>query len=174
MADLSSLFTWNTKQVFVYVTAVYPSHKPDAPPSRAIIWDAILPSTLEPWHQNQYIHPTTPPKQPGRKRQLPKGRIYSEELEPGKLRMKGQKPKYVITDYTGSIANRTGVVLELGWNIQPWVGALMWSRKSDLGVWKGTKGGLSEEFDFPPLKAAAKPAAMDTVRGAEGNRGKPA
>jgi signal peptidase complex subunit 3 len=157
--------------VFVYVTAVYPSHKPDAPPSRAIIWDAILPSTLEPWHQNQYIHPTTPPKQPGRKRQLPKGRIYSEELEPGKLRMKGQKPKYVITDYTGSIANRTGVVLELGWNVQPWVGALMWSRKSDLGVWKATKGGLSEEFDFPPLKAAAKPAAMDTVRGAEGNRG---
>lgn len=88
--------------------------------------------------------------------------------------MRGQKPKYVITDYTGSIANRTGVHLELGWNIQPWVGALLWSRKSDLGVWRGTESGVSEEFKFPSLKAAVKPAAIDTVRGAEGNRGKPA
>ncbi|KAI3324990.1 signal peptidase subunit-domain-containing protein [Xylariaceae sp. AK1471] len=46
-ADLSSLFTWNTKQLFVYVTAEWP-----APPSgnnmnqtnKAVIWDTIITS----------------------------------------------------------------------------------------------------------------------------------
>lgn len=48
-ADLSSLFTWNTKQVFVYVTAEWP-----APPAgagdnmnqtnKAVIWDTIITS----------------------------------------------------------------------------------------------------------------------------------
>lgn len=54
-ADLSSLFTWNTKQVFVYVTAVWPaadvphgSGNLEAGKSKAmneaVIWDTIITS----------------------------------------------------------------------------------------------------------------------------------
>jgi signal peptidase complex subunit 3 len=130
---------------------------------------------MEPWHQNQYIHPSDPPKPPKGKRQTLRnsGRIYSDRYQPGKLRIKGQKPKYLITDHTGSISNRTDAVLELSWNIQPWVGPMMWSRGADLGVWKAMEGGKSETFQFPELKGS-KPPGMDTVRGGEGNRGKPA
>lgn len=39
-ADLSSLFTWNTKQVFVYVTADWPGKKNDT--NSAVIWDSII------------------------------------------------------------------------------------------------------------------------------------
>jgi hypothetical protein len=44
-ADLASLFTWNTKQVFVYVTAEWPSGQNDT--NEAVIWDRIItaPST---------------------------------------------------------------------------------------------------------------------------------
>lgn len=39
-ADLSSLFTWNTKQVFVYVTADWPGA--DNTTNSAVIWDTII------------------------------------------------------------------------------------------------------------------------------------
>lgn len=42
-ADLSDLFTWNTKQVFVYVTAEWPN--PGAATNatnEAVIWDSII------------------------------------------------------------------------------------------------------------------------------------
>ena len=48
-ADLSSLFTWNTKQIFVYVTAEWPSTSPsgatlpgNATTNQAVIWDTII------------------------------------------------------------------------------------------------------------------------------------
>ena len=51
-ADLSSLFTWNTKQVFVYVTAVWPSDSTSTTSgdleagnkayNEAVIWDTII------------------------------------------------------------------------------------------------------------------------------------
>lgn len=41
-ADLSSLFTWNTKQVFVYVTAEWPG--PNNSTNEAVIWDDIITS----------------------------------------------------------------------------------------------------------------------------------
>jgi signal peptidase complex subunit 3 len=52
-ADLSSLFTWNTKQVFVYVTAVWPSTNAShgsgdleagvgQAVNEAVIWDTII------------------------------------------------------------------------------------------------------------------------------------
>jgi len=42
-ADLSSLFTWNTKQVFVYVTAEWPSAGSSAnATNQAVIWDNII------------------------------------------------------------------------------------------------------------------------------------
>lgn len=44
-ADLSSLFTWNTKQVFVYVTAEWPEPGGEGgrnATSQAVIWDSII------------------------------------------------------------------------------------------------------------------------------------
>ena len=47
-ADLSSLFTWNTKQVFVYVTAEWPAAGGSSSSSatnatnQAVIWDSII------------------------------------------------------------------------------------------------------------------------------------
>jgi signal peptidase complex subunit 3 len=176
---LSSLFSWNTKQVFVYITAAWPSSKADTPDNKAIIWDAILPSKLEPWHQNQYIHPTEDPalkNSKSKKKRRSSDKIYSDTLVPGKLKLKGQKPKYVITDHAGVIAGKQNVTLELGWSIQPWVGFMMWKPPFDLGVWKTLPNGegKTEAFDMPQLKGQEKPAGMDTVRGAEKNRGKPA
>lgn len=49
-ADLSSLFTWNTKQVFVYVTAEWPAAAAAAGSenanvtNQAVIWDQIITS----------------------------------------------------------------------------------------------------------------------------------
>lgn len=40
-ADLTSLFNWNTKQVFVYVTAEYPG-KSDGSSNRVTFWDKII------------------------------------------------------------------------------------------------------------------------------------
>lgn len=39
-ADLSSLFTWNTKNLFVYVTADWPGA--DKTTNSAVIWDSII------------------------------------------------------------------------------------------------------------------------------------
>lgn len=41
-ADLSSLFTWNTKQVFVYVTADWPAAPGLNATNSAVIWDTII------------------------------------------------------------------------------------------------------------------------------------
>ncbi|EON63102.1 hypothetical protein W97_02329 [Coniosporium apollinis CBS 100218] len=168
--DLSTLFTWNTKQVFLYITATYPSLKPSEPPSSAIIWDAILASPSAPWHQNQYEAPGTPDT----RKSDPEAQ--KAIAAPGILHLQNQRPKYQITDYTGKVANRSDVVLELGWNVQPWVGALTWRGWSDWGVWKGLKGGRTERFGFPGVKERVKVQKEDlgTAKGGEGNRGKPA
>jgi len=41
-ADLQSLFTWNTKQVFIFVAAEYESQKNAL--NQVSLWDAIIPS----------------------------------------------------------------------------------------------------------------------------------
>lgn len=41
-ADLSDLFTWNTKQVFVYVTAEWPQAAGQNATNQAVIWDQII------------------------------------------------------------------------------------------------------------------------------------
>ncbi|OCK82119.1 signal peptidase 22 kDa subunit [Lepidopterella palustris CBS 459.81] len=164
--DLSTLFNWNTKQVFLYLAATYPSLKPNEPPSQAIIWDAILPSASAPWHQNHYVHPV--PKNSKMKSKASSSSPYPA----GEIHLTAQKPKYQITDISGKLQNRTDVVLELGWNVQPWVGALTWANYNDLGFWKGLKGGRSEPFTFPGIKR--KEGDLGTAKGGEGNRGKPA
>jgi signal peptidase complex subunit 3 len=89
------------------------------------------------------------------------------------LKLSNQKPKYQITDHTGLLANRGNATLELNWNVQPWVGALTWAPKTNFGVWTKLKGGKSKVFTFPEV-IGKKPADMGTVKGGEGNRGKPA
>ncbi|KAF2023614.1 signal peptidase 22 kDa subunit [Setomelanomma holmii] len=161
--DLTTLFNWNTKQVFLYLKAIYPSTRASEPPSEAIIWDAILASSTAPWHQNHYIHPD--PKS--------KSKTVEDLLYPrGELHLDTQRPKYQITDITGKLQNRTDVVLELGWNVQPWVGALTWTNWEKLGAWQGLKGGKSETFEFPTIgaKMVVSKKELETEKGGEGYR----
>lgn len=171
LLDLTSLFNWNTKQVFAYITATYPSTDPSEPPSQAIIWDSILASPSAPWHQNHYVHPD--PKASGKtKRSRSKGKQESP-YPPGEFHLQKQRPKYQITDITGKLANRTDVQLDLGWNVQPWVGLLTWADWPPVtkygGAWKELAGGKSKKFDFPPLKAK-KEGDVATERGSEANK----
>lgn len=174
--DLTSVFNWNAKQIFLYVTATYPSESPSTvPPSEAIIWDAIIPADNAPWHPNTYIHPT--PKSASSKSKPKKGEkrlAYPPGAEPGIVRLSGQKPKYQIADVSGKMAERQNATLTLRWNVQPWVGALLWSNRDTLGRWQGLKGGQSETFDLPQLKGTeAKKDDPKTETGAERNRGSP-
>lgn len=147
-ADLTSLFSWNTKQLFLYVVAVFPSTSPGAPSSEAIIWDAIIPASIAPWHANTYIHPGTT-KSPRQSRDRARSRANTPEDKrskklrthdktlddfaphpPGKelgiVRLSDQKPKYQITTPAGKIAGLDNCTLYLRYNLQPWVGLLTW------------------------------------------------
>lgn len=52
------------------------------------------------------------------------------------------------------MASQQNVTLELGWNVQPWVGALLWTipEGRGFGRWEGVRGGRSASFDLPALK----------------------
>lgn len=79
-------------------------------------------------------------------------------VKPGVLKLKNQKPKYQITDVSGKMAELGNATLVVGWNVQPWVGALQWDGWSMGGGWaegKG-KGGRSGAFEFPALKGVKK------------------
>jgi len=67
------------------------------------------------------------------------------------LRLRGQKAKYQISDITGRLAERGNVTLSVGWNVQPWVGALMWAPNGPVPRTEGTIVS-SDAFDFPALK----------------------
>ncbi|KAI4147495.1 MAG: hypothetical protein L6R39_003093 [Caloplaca ligustica] len=168
-ADLTSLFNWNTKQLFVWISATYPSRKnASEPPSQAIIWDAIINSESQtnpstPFTLYSYL--TTPSKPPPKTRRPSKSKQAEVELAPGLIKLKNSKPKYQITDISGQLAGTANVTLELGWNVQPWVGALTWTMAegSSWGRWKGIKGGRSKAFDMPPLKV--KGVNQEAVKG---------
>jgi Signal peptidase subunit len=165
-ANLSPLFTWNTKQVFVYVTANYPSNSEGAS-SEAVIWDTIIPATSTPFSlqtlKSQYWD--TKSKKKNSKRSKSKTRRGSNEktttttdlTKPGVISLKNQKPKYQITDPSGGFSERTNATLQVSWNVQPWVGALVWDKGylgSRVGAWQPGNVGRSEPFDFPPLKGS--------------------
>ncbi|KAF2455650.1 signal peptidase subunit-domain-containing protein [Lineolata rhizophorae] len=170
--DLTSFFNWNTKQVFVYVKASYPSSSPSDPPSQAIIWDAIIPGVAAPWHHNQYVPPSSKPS--GGKKSKSKPPQQPLTTTPGLLKLDNQRPKYQITDASGQLAERANATLELGWNIQPWVGLLSWSNWGGLATVKEIDGGRTEPFDFPDVVGQVKKEELKTEVGGEGNRGKPA
>jgi len=177
---LTSLFSWNTKQLFLYITASYPSSTPSSiPDSEAVIWDAIIPASNAAWHQNTYIHPTPKitanlKKSKSSKKTRDTGKPYPPGGSPGIVKLDNQKPKYQITDISGKIAERSNATLTLHWNVQPWVGALVWTNTKTYGRWQGRAGGEAN-FDFPPLKGTeVKKEELRTETGGERNRGSPA
>ncbi|KAK5993414.1 Signal peptidase complex subunit 3 [Cladobotryum mycophilum] len=149
-ADLSSLFTWNTKQVFVYVTADWTG--PNNANNSAVIWDTIITNPSADHLQN--IGPVAMKKL--------KRSSEGKTIDPsrGLLKLKNQKPKYQITHPSGKIAETTDVTLKLHYNIQPWVGLLTWNMDKDIGLWKAMGGGVSKLFSLPALKV--KDAKKDT------------
>ncbi|KAL2040749.1 hypothetical protein N7G274_006728 [Stereocaulon virgatum] len=155
-ADFTSLFNWNTKQLFVWITATYPpaNTSSSAHPSQAIIWDTIVNSHSQSHPFNPFkffekapLSTKKPQKSTPTKKQEPR-------LRPGIVRLKNSKPKYQITDISGLLSDCVNVTLEVGWNVQPWVGALTWTLPEgmQLGRWKGVKGGKSKVFNMPALK----------------------
>jgi hypothetical protein len=162
-ADLTSLFTWNTKQVFIYVTANYPANS-NGGVSEAVIWDTIIQSPETPFSfqnlKKQYWDkkPSTKSKRGKDSKKNKKGKeeTTTDLIQPGLIKLRNQKPKYTITDPSGVISQRSNVTLQVSWNVQPWVGALIWDKGylgSRVGTWEADKPGRSKPFAFPPLKA---------------------
>ncbi|KAJ5381412.1 Signal peptidase 22kDa subunit [Penicillium cataractarum] len=176
-ADLSPLFNWNTKQVFVYVYATYSSSdnaNTQTRASEAIIWDSIIPASPSPYSWDilkekatalipssitSALTKSSNAKRAARtktktktKTSAAKNKKTAEPETPGVLRLRGQKGKYQISDITGRLAERSNVTLSVGWNVQPWVGALWWAPAT--GAVPRTEGQIvsSESFDFPTLK----------------------
>jgi signal peptidase complex subunit 3 len=171
----------------VYVKAVYPSLSASEPASEAIIWDAILAGPSAPWDQRHFVHPDPAAKNSKTKSKtsrLPKvskkkaaqlAKAAPKAASPfpaGELHLATQRPKYQITDVGGKLQNRTDVVLQVGWNVQPWVGALTWTNWETVGVWKGFVGGKSEAFQFPEIgkKTVVDKKDLETEKGTEGYR----
>ncbi|KEF51514.1 uncharacterized protein A1O9_12431 [Exophiala aquamarina CBS 119918] len=169
-ADLSSLFNWNTKQLFVYVTVNYPSSKDGkSGMSEAVIWDAIIPTTATPYSwqslKQKYFPEKIKSKSKSKRVSATKSKS-TDLLKPGVISLKNQKPKYQVTDPSGLLSERGNATLQVSWNLQPWVGALVWDKGAlgnRLGKWGAGRVGRSEVFEFPALKSKA-----ETVRDKNG------
>ena len=151
----------------MWVAASYPSSNLtsiDPPRSEAVIWDTIINSQSQshPFNPLQYFSNPKPLKKSS-KAKKGTSKKQEPEIEPGIVRVKNQKPKYQITDITGKLAERQDVVLYVGWNVQPWVGALTWTfgEGQEFWKWKGVRGGKSKVFELPPLKG--KSSSSETV-----------
>lgn len=157
-ADLSSLFNWNTKQVFLYVLATYPG---STSPTNAttttvesVIWDAVIPAPQSPYSLAALRDRFMPDPHMRRAQVRAKRAAKDKNKSKGKgtgagadkntkkigvLRLWNQRPKYTITDITGKIGPRSNTSLVVGWNLQPWVGPLAWNRGTNLeknvGAW---------------------------------------
>lgn len=89
------------------------------------------------------------------------------EVEPGVLRLRGQRSKYQISDITGKLAERPDVTLNVGWNVQPWVGLLWWSPRSGAIPRTAGTAGVSKPFDFPALKGSNRASASTEAASAK-------
>ena len=138
--------------------------------SEAIIWDTIINSYSQshpftPW--SLLNAPKAPSKKSIKKKQSSKSHAQDVASVPGVIHLKNSKPKYQITDISGKLASRDNVTLEIGWNVQPWVGALTWTftEGRQFGRWKGIHGGRSEAFEMPALKGkgSGQPTVISTA-----------
>lgn len=164
--DLSPLFNWNTKQLFVYVLASYPSSSSKGNTtinSESIIWDTIIPAPESPYslaslRERFFPAPSKSSVSSNRNKASSKNRKQTtKNNRPGVLRLRNQKPKYQITDITGKMAERGNATLVVGWNVQPWVGALWWSPGTGAVPRTTGQAGRSKAFDFPALKGSNRP-----------------
>ncbi|KAL1989290.1 hypothetical protein VTN96DRAFT_52 [Rasamsonia emersonii] len=165
-ADLSPLFNWNTKQLFVYVLASYPPSTRagnDTRNSEAIIWDTIIPAPKSPYSfpaLKERFFPSsktswgTSKKNSNNDEKQQKPSSKKQADTPGILHLRNQKSKYQITDISGKIAERENVTLIVGWNVQPWVGALWWSPGTGAVPRTAGQAGRSKPFDFPAVKGS--------------------
>ena len=131
-----------------------------------MIWDTIIPAPLTPfaWEnvRDRYFSQLSSKvskskKSTKRSPSLSKKAATKEVVKPGLINLKNQKPKYQITDPSGVLATRTNATLTVGWNVQPWVGALVSNKGllgGRLGAWQAGKEGTSTPWDFPSLKGA--------------------
>ena len=148
--------------------ASYPSSsKIGAGSSDAVIWDMIIPAPSTPYSFQNLKSRYFPDKSAsGKKARKPSSKT-KELAKPGLLSLKNQKPKYQITDPSGIMGDRSNATLLVGWNVQPWVGALVWDQSllgNRIAAWDAGKVGRSEAFDFPPLKSPK----TETVKAGEG------
>lgn len=155
-ADLSSLFTWNTKQVFVYVTATWPDNSTAAGKAgadvekgavavnEAVIWDQIITAPSSDHLSNIGAAALRKLKKSSEGKSIDPSR--------GILKLKNVRPKYQITAPSGKVANLQDVTLHLHYNVQPWVGALTWTPQMEFAAWKKLKGGISKAFALPAVK----------------------
>lgn len=180
-ADLSPLFNWNTKQLFVYVYATYSSSdkaNSQVRDSEAVIWDSIISATPSPYSFETLKEKALvqlpasitgaageKAKRNARKAKAAEKKNKSTKKEPetpGVLRLRGQKAKYQISDITGRLAERQNVTLSVGWNVQPWVGALWWAPATGAVPRNEANIVRSEAFDFPALKPKKSEAAKES------------
>jgi signal peptidase complex subunit 3 len=147
-ADLSTLFTWNTKQLFVYVTAEWPSAGGSGSgqnaSNQAVIWDSIITAPSADHLAN--LGPV------GMKKLKRSAEGKSIDPSRGKLTLKNQRPKYQITHPSGKVAEQDDVVLRLHYNVQPWVGLLTWNQDVNFWKWETLKNNLSKKFALPAIK----------------------
>ena len=163
--DLSPLFNWNTKQLFVYIYASYSSSDNPStslnPQSEAIIWDTIIQAPESPYSVNNLRERFFPSSAAGKRKSSSSSKLNKnkkkEAAAPGVLRLRGQRGKYQIGDITGRLAERSNVTLSVGWNVQPWVGLLWWSPRSGAIPRTSGTAGTSNPFDFPALKGSKRP-----------------
>ncbi|RAK80348.1 signal peptidase complex subunit SPC3 [Aspergillus fijiensis CBS 313.89] len=168
-ADLTPLFNWNTKQLFVYVYASYPSdptNTSSSAVSHAVVWDTIISAPQSAYSfdalKERFFAPSPKSKTKSKSKagsRKPPATKAKAHAEPGILRLRDQKAKYQIGDVSGRMAERQNVTLAVGWNVQPWVGALWWSPGS--GSVPRTQGGVgvSDAFGLPALRRAGGAAA---------------
>lgn len=89
-ADLERLFNWNTKQVFVYLTAEYDGSERPETKNEVTYWDKIITNKAD---AHLSLHDT--------------------------------KSKYSVWDLEDKLEDRE-LTFKLKWNIQPWVGPLIY------------------------------------------------
>jgi signal peptidase complex subunit 3 len=112
-ADLTPLFDWNVKQLFVYLTAQYTTPKHEV--NEVVLWDTIikradvLPFLDSPASDDDTASDALSKRRPG---------------NPASLELRGSHTKYYMWDEGNGLVGNPNVTLVLSWNIVPHAGRL--------------------------------------------------